>query len=354
MRYLLMLLALVSVAMAQVPSPTVPLASSGLHLVSLDTGTSQNLGRYANPSVDPEGKWLYADDLRGHIVRWKLGAVDAAPTVFASAPAGEPGYRFPVCAPVGGMVAAFQAYSAKGPGGADLRVAVSFLNRDGKRVAGGLPLFYAKGRYNGARAVAWHPAGELVAFYLTAGNSDPALYVFRPTDSRKYWQKAHALTGSEGAANGRVQWSTDGRTLSEATPEGLVLRGGSDYAKYRTIELPFLAHTWQDMDTILLHTDAGLVQTAVDGGRLGTIAGWPGTDPANAGLAASVPAGLQWLRVTGPGAKPGQLRYAIHYVPAGKTSGKDAFWFDANAGYTQGNAEPVWLPGTRTVFVSVP
>ncbi|MBI5831372.1 MAG: hypothetical protein HZB16_03560 [Armatimonadetes bacterium] len=348
MRYLLMLLCCALAALGQTPPPP----ASGLHVVSLEDGTSANLGRYANPSVDPQGKWLYADDTRGNIVRWRLDALGAAPTVFAAAPKGEPGYRFPVCAPAGGLVAAFQAYAAKGPNGADLRVAVSFLDNSGRRIAGGLPLFYAKGRYNGARAIAWHPAGELVAFYLTVGNSGPGLYVFRP--STKYWQQAHSLTGGEGSADGRVQWSTDGRTLSEGTPEGLVLRGGSDYAKYRTLDNPFVAHTWQDMDTLLLHTDAGLMQTAVDGGKLGTIPGWPGTDVANAGLASASASGLMWLRVAGTGAKTGVLRYALHYVPSGKAAGSDVFSFDGNAGYTRGLAEPVWLPGKRAAVVTVP
>lgn len=347
MRYLLTLICCAFVATAQTPPP-----AAGLHLVSLDEGTSQNLGRYANPSVDPVGKWLYADDLRGNIVRWRLDALSAAPEVFVAAPKDGPGYRFPVCAPKGGMVAVFQAMGVKYARDTNKRVAVSFMSRDGKLLAGPLPLYLTSDRYNGARSIAWHPAGELVAFYLTTGNSAPGLYVFRPAS--KYWQKAHTLTGAEGAADGRVQWSTDGRTLSEATPDGLILRGGADYAEYRKLTNPFRAHTWQDMDTLLLHTDDGLVRTAVDGGALGTIAGWPGANVGNAGLASASAAGLLWLRATGAGAKAGTLRYALHQVPAGKSAGADAFFFEANAGYTRGNAEPVWMPGKRAAFVTVP
>lgn len=347
MRYLLCLFCCALLATAQTPPP-----AAGLHLVSFDDGSSQNLGRYANPSVDPQGKWLYADDLKGNIVRWKLDALSAPPSVFAAAPAGQPGYRFPVCAPKGGMVAIFQAMGVKYARDTNRRVAVSFLGRDGKLLAGPLPLFLLAERYNGARAVAWHPAGDLAAFYLTTGNSAPGLYVFRPAN--KYWQKAHALTGTEGSADGRVQWSTDGRTLSEATAEGLILRGGADYAEYRKLSNPFLAHTWQDMDTLLLHTAEGLRRTAVDGSGLGQVAGWPGAQADQAGLATAAPAGLIWLRASGAGAKAGTLRYALHFVAAGKTAGSDVFAFEGNAGYTRGNAEPVWMPGKRAAFVTVP
>jgi len=55
---------------------------------------------------------------------------------------------------------AFQAFRSDDPRDLRVRVAVSFLNREGKRIAGGLPLYYATQRYNGAATIAWRPDGD--------------------------------------------------------------------------------------------------------------------------------------------------------------------------------------------------
>jgi hypothetical protein len=354
-------LGMAAAAVAQTPPtgqpstpPPTPLRP-GLYLVNVVHGWDEYIGPYSNPSIDPEGRLLYADDGRGHLVRWRLDSLETAPEVFANPPAKEPGYRFAVAAPKGGLVAAFQAFPVEQPGSNRARVAVSFLTRDGKRIAGGLPLFITSTRYNGAAAVAWRPDGQQAAFCLATGNSLPGAYVFRP--SNRQWVRVRDLSPVEGAPDWPLAWQEGGRSLSELLGGKLVLRGGGDYAEYRALPTTARYHTWIDMDSLLLaDPKAGLSVIDVEGKTKSTIAGWPGpvAGVGNASLPVVHAHGLAWIRAVAPGPQAGTLRYAVHYARHGEREGADVFTFTAHTAYALGNAGPVWHPDKAVVFVSVP
>jgi hypothetical protein len=335
------------------PAPDVAAPKPGLHLIHATSGEDEYLGPYYNPSVDPANKLVYADDGRGSLWRWSLDDLTADPVCFAAPPPQEPGYRFPVAAPAGGLVAAFQAWRPDLPT-ARKRVAVSFLRPDGKRIAGGLPLFFTDGRYNGALSIAWKPGGELVAFYLTVGVDTPGLYVFRPSD--KYWVRGGGTPATYGQPQGRLQWQPDGRSLSEATPGHLVLRGGANFVPYGKIDTAATLHTWLDGETLLLHDpDRGLVEVDISGAVKGTIGGWPGPlgGDGNATLAVVQGRRLAWIRALATDGA-GRVDYGLYVAVLGAAAGNDVFRFTAHTGYAWGNAGPVWLPDKDALLVSVP
>jgi hypothetical protein len=331
---------------------------AGLHLIDLGNGDDQYLGPYYNPSVDPQHALLYADDDHGTLVRWSLAKLGEGPQVFARPPARQPGWRFPVAASDGGCVAAFQAYPVKEPAGVKARIAVTFMDQSGRRLSGDLPLYYADDRWNGAASLAWRPTGELAAFYLTVGNSLPGLYVFRPSD--KNWVRVHGLDAATGPASGKadgaLQWETGGRCLSELAGGQVHLLGGAAYAEYGHFAATAVAHTWLDMDTLVLADPAaGLLKVDIGGQPQGTVSGWPGAVAGDGNASAPVAQSgrLAWVAAMVANAD-GSLRYVLRDATAGAATAKDVLSFDARPGYARGNAGPVWHPNKDAVFLSVP
>ncbi|MCC7492326.1 MAG: hypothetical protein IT204_08280 [Fimbriimonadaceae bacterium] len=329
--------------------PAAPPAT-GLWQVDLATGAATRLGGYRGPSIDPVGRYLYADDRRGNLVRWSLESVGGAPQVVVRTEPGEPPWMFPQAAPAGGLLAATRLDRFRDTAGERVRVTLGVFDaQTGQQLAGPLPLCLAKDIPHPTLAAVWHPNGETLAFWITEGRPAPGLYLFSPRT--RDWYKANAS-----AAPPRplpvLRFQPNGRSLSYVEGPRLVLRGGASYGVFRSFEVTQPLHTWIDDEQLgLLDPQQGITLLDLEGHRGRRLTAWRGSTPFDSSLPASLAGDLLWVGPA-PGATAGQL--GLWTAPAGG-DGKLVWTFPAGRlPYARVCAAPVRVAATNLAFVEVP
>lgn len=335
------------------------LTEPGLYAIDVETGRWQRLGAYQHPSIDLEGRRLYADNGRGVLVRWPLGRTFERPEVFAKPGKDargrpEPGYKIPLAAPKGGLVAAVREFLVER--GGYVRVCLDILDADGARIRGPLPLFGVQDLYSPAGIAAWHPDGQKIAFELSEGTARHGLYVFHPAN--KYWVLVKDYERGPDEDRPVLQWQPNGRSLSHIAGGFLVLRGGSEYAPYRRLKTDARRHVWLDDETIaLLDPQVGLSLRYIEGAERGTIPGWGGgplggAADANSSLPAVGRGGYAWVTPAGADLAELRLVFAPRADPgAGRVLATFRRGDDA---YSLIEAGPVWHPEDPLLFLVVP
>ncbi len=322
----------------------------GLYAVATDTGRTQPLGAWRCPSVDAAGQFLYALDAAGRVVRWPLDSLGGEPrTVVAAPEPGQPPVVAASVAPTGELLAVLRLHTNRPAGQAPYqRLTLEVLDREAHRVAGPLPLCRADEAPNPALAVAWHPEGQKLAMFVTEAIPVPALYLFEP--------RVRDWVRGEGSQNPPrplpvLRWQPNGRTLSYCTGEQLVLRGGAQFAVFRTYPATERLHIWVDLNHLgLLDPTTGLRVIDLEGLPQAPLRGWPGPGGEDLSLPVAGGDGLVWV---GPAATAGRL--SLWLLPPGEAAPRALLSFDRGGqAYGRTAGPPARHPAAALVFVEVP
>lgn len=220
-----------------------PPEGEGLYAVGIETESRQYLGSYYRPGVEAEGRWLYADNGRGTIVRWSLDRLTAPRAVFASAASGLHGYLWsPVPAPAGGRVVVAANTVRGDEWGGYQRTSLYVLTPDGQRERGPIPLYGAQEATNPRQSFDWSPDGEWLALSITEEAQRPVgVYIYS-----LYTNNWLALPGPTGIP----RFSPDGQRLAVQHETGVTLHHGPQWTDPQTLKVPgqngFAPLAWVD------------------------------------------------------------------------------------------------------------
>ena len=325
----------------------------GLYTYRFGGAGALRLGAYHNPSADLGGGWVYVDDAKGGIYRWRVDDLEATPQKFFATPAGETLRAVPLVSKTHGLVLLTRTDPVKQ--GAKVlyeRVAIEVYDRNGAKLAGPLPLVRRDAVLHPSMVAAWQPeaAEPAVAFNLTEGQAKPGLYVFQPQTRQKNWILAESYEAGVPNPLPVLGWQPNGRTLSLVVAGRAELRGGGNYATYKTFATDAARLIWPNSDRMaLLNPATGIEFRDFEGKHTNRVDAWRAGSIDELTVPACGPQGLTWIEPAGEGL------LALRFLTTGASAAETLVTFPKGARpYARMCAAPIWQPTREAILFEVP